>query len=159
MKRIAALVILALILCGVADAEKPTEAWVMCQLNSTVNARTQANKHARAVCTMFAGDRVQLTGRKVGRWYHCIIPCENGEGWIRGDYLSFTEPEIFEDGKLFVTNSGNLFARFSIRGNIRVKLKKGAKLKVYLMAEEWSVTSQGFVMTKYLEEVETVAGS
>jgi len=154
MKRLIVL-IFSLILAFPALAEVPSEAWVMCQPNSEVVVRRSANRHSEEVARTFPADHVLLTGRKKGRWYEVDIPCEAGIGWIRGDFLSFTEPEVFEGGKLFRTTRKNLKARFSINGNIRRKFKwKGIVVRVYLMAEQWSVTSQGFIMTKFLEEVE-----
>lgn len=154
MKRIVAL-ILSLFFAFPALAEVPEEAWVMCQPNSEVVVRRSANKHSDEVARVFPGDRVVLTGQKIGRWYEISMVCETGGGWVRGDFLSFSEPEVFEGGKKFVTTRGNLKARFSIRGNVRRKFKKkGVEVKVYLMADEWSVTSQGYIMTKYLEAVE-----
>lgn len=135
-----------------ANAERPHEAWVMCQLNSEVVVRAKPSKHAREVARVYPGDRVELDGKKIGRWYHCIGTGEPGEGWIRGDYLSFTEPVVYKEGKLYHTTKANLIARFSIRGNVRRKFrKKGVTVTVYLMAEEWAVTSQGFIMTRFLE--------
>jgi len=151
--RIMALIMIILMVFP-AMAEGPTEAWVMCQPKSEVSVRLSPNKHAEEVARTFPGQRIELDGRKVGRWYHCYLPCETGDGWIRGDHLSFTEPEIFEGGKLYVTTKKNLIARYSIKGNVFRKFKKkGVQVKVYLMADEWSVTSQGYIMTKYLEAV------
>ena len=149
------LLILSLLFIFPASAEKPEEAWVMCQPDSEVVVRMSANRHSEEVARAFPGDHLVLTGRKKGRWYEISYHCENNGGWVRGDFLSFSEPEIFEGGKTFVTTRGNLKARYSIRGNVRKKFKKkGVEVKVYLMADEWSVTSQGFIMTKYLEEAD-----
>lgn len=151
MKRLIAL-ILSFLIVFPACAE---EVWVMCQPNSEVMVRLSPNKHSEQTGRVFAGDRLELTGRKSGRWYEAYVSNEYGRGWIRGDYLSFSEPEVFKDGKQFRTTVGKLVARFSIRGNIRRKFKSaGAIVTVYLMADEWSVTSEGFIMTEFLEEVE-----
>ena len=95
---------------------------------------------------------MELSGKKQGRWYHCLIPCEAGEGWIRGDFLSDFEPEIYPEGRTFRTTHGKVYARYSIRGNKRATLKKGAKVTVYMLADEWAVTSKGYIMTEFLEE-------
>lgn len=154
MKRLIAL-FLSFFFAFPALAEVPEEAWVMCQPKSEVVVRVAANRHSREAARVFPGDRLILTGKKQGRWYQIELPCENGGGWVRGDFLSFTEPEMFEGGKEFVTTRKNLKARYSIRGNVRKTFrKKGVCVKVYLMSEEWSVTSQGFIMTKFLEAVD-----
>ena len=155
MRVLAGFLAMVFLLCGSAGAERkknPTEAWVMCQPDSEVNVREFPNRHAAEVARVFPGDRIELTGKKKGRWYHCTIPSENGEGWIRGDFLVFTEPEIYPEGKIFETTNGKLYARYSIRGNKRKTLKKGVKVTVYMMSEDWAITSQGFIMSKFLEE-------
>ena len=149
-------VLVLLVIClteaHAAKKEGPKEAWVMCQPDSEVCVRAFPKKSADVVARVCPGDHIVLSGKKRGRWYHCIHPCEPGEGWIRGDFLSFTEPEIYPEGKAFDTLCGKLYARFSINGNKRVTLKKGVRVIVYMMAEEWSVTNKGYIMTKYLEE-------
>lgn len=154
MKKIIVIVILAALLISTAAAEKPTEAWVMCQPDSQVNVRANPKNGSEVVAYAFPGDRIELSGKKKGRWYHCFISCEAGEGWIRSDFLSFYEPEIYPDGKVFVTTHGKLYARRSIGGTKRMTLKKGVKVTVYMMAAEWSVTDKGYIMTEFLEEVE-----
>ena len=146
--------ILSLFFAFPAFAEIPEEAWVMCQPDSEVVVRRSANRNSEEVARAFPADHVLLTGRKQGRWYEVDIPCEAGIGWIRGDFLSFYEPEVFEGGKTFRTTTKKLKARFSINGRTRRKFKNYTEVKVYLMADEWSVTSQGYIMTKFLEEVE-----
>ena len=158
MKRIAiGIMIIILLITGTASAAKkkePQTAWVMCQPTSEVYLRRFASKRAEVEAMLTVGTAVEWDGKKSGRWYHVIYPCEAGEGWIRGDYLSFTEPEIFENGKIFETNRGKVLARYSIKGNVRKKLKKERRVVVFVYAEEWCVTSEGYIMTKFLTEVE-----
>lgn len=138
-----------------AFADTPEEAWVMCQPDSELIVRFSPSRHSQEVARVFPGDRVVLTGRKRGRWYEICGSFENGTGWIRSDYLSFSEPEVFPGGKRFKTNRGKLVSRMSIKGNVRNKFKKpGVQVVVYLMADEWSVTDHGYVMTKYLGEAD-----
>jgi len=147
--------IMIIFLCFPTKAEKPTEAWVMCQPKSEVIVRARPNKHADEIGRVFPGDHIELDGKKVGRWYHCYVMFEATDGWIRGDHLSFTEPDIYEDGKKFVTTRKKLVTRYSIKGNVFRKFKKaGVEVTVFMMADEWSVTSQGYIMTKYLEAVD-----
>lgn len=153
MRLIAAIIMLTILIPCLTRAEAPAEAWVMCNPESEVNVRNRPNKHATVEAHVYAGQKLELSGKKRGRWYHCYVPCEAGEGWIREDYLSFTEPEVYEDGRTFETTCGNLFARYSIKGNRCAKLKKGVRVTVYLAADEWSVTSRGFIKTEFLCEV------
>ena len=153
MKRIWGLIILIVLLVSGASAEKHTEAWVMCQPDSEVCVRAFPKRSAEEVGRVFPGQHIDLSGKKRGRWYHCYITCEAGEGWIRGDFLSFYEPMDYgQEGKTFLTTNGKLYARRSIGGNKRTTLKKGEAVQVFLMADEWSVTDKGYIMTRFLTE-------
>lgn len=153
MKRLRVLVVIIIVLfCSVAGAEVPDEAWVLCR--KEVNIRRSPTRHSEVISVAESGYYIELTGKKVGRWYQCDVPCEAGVGWIRGDYLVFDKPVNYAGGKLMWTSRKNVYARYSIRGNKCAKLRKGTKVMVYMMSEEWSVTSRGFIMTKFLEEIE-----
>lgn len=156
MKKLTALAIIILVLFltlyGFAAAED--EAWVLCTPGSNVNVRSHPTRHSDVISMLEAGDYVELTGKKIGRWYQCDVFCEAGMGWIRGDYLVFDKPTIFSMPLKCRTTKGKLWARYSIRGNKCAKLKMGTTIKVYVMSDEWSVTSRGFIMTKFLEVIE-----
>ena len=101
MRWLVMLIIISLLFPGVSQAEKPKEAWVMCSPRGEVCVRSKPKRQSEEVGRVFSGDHIQLSGKRSGNWYHCYVPCEDGQGWIRGDYLSFEEPEIYEGGKLF----------------------------------------------------------
>ena len=151
--RVLAVLAVMVILFGSWAGAEGMDAWVMCR--KEVNVRSHPSKGGEVIATVYAGDYIALTGRKQGRWYECDVPCEYGAGWIRSDYLSFYKPEIFLDGRKYRTTNGKVYARYSIRGNKCATLKKGTVVTVYMYAEEWSVTSRGFIMSKFLEEVES----
>lgn len=154
MKRICTIMASIILLIAGAAAEKPTEAWVMCQPDSEVCVRSSPKRSAEEVGRVFPGQHIDLSGKKRGRWYHCYVSFEDGEGWIRGDFLSFSEPTSYgTEGKTFKATNGKLYARRSISGTKRTTLKKGEMVQVYLMADEWSVTDKGYIMTKFLAEV------
>ena len=124
----------------------------MCQPDSEVNIREKPSKKSDVVAHAYMGDEIKLDGQRSGKWRHCIIPCENGEGWIREDFLSLEAPEDLGSG-ICQTTEPNVWARYSAAGKPRKRLKKGTVVKLYITTAEWSVTSQGFVMTQFLEEL------
>ena len=154
MRTIIALIIIALMIVPAAQADQePLEAWVLCQPDSYVNVRYRASKNAEVIGQAYMGDHIELTGKRVGKWYHCLFSSESGDGWIREDYLEFGKPEIFPDGETFKTSS-NVRTRYSIDGKIRKRLKKGSTLLVFAKGPTWSVSTQGIIMTEFLEAPE-----
>ena len=150
--KIISIVVALLLAVGIALAEPPEEAWVMCQPDSEVIIRETPSRHAKEAGRLWPGERVELTGNKRGRWYEIFAHTEVETGWVRGDFLSFFEPMAFPGGKLFTTTKGNLITRMSMGGDVRNRFKrKGVIVRVYMMAEEWSVTNYGYIKTRYLE--------
>lgn len=152
MRKLIVWAIIILTLFGCATAEE--EAWVLCTPGSSVNVRKSPTRHSESISRLEAGDYVELTGKKRGRWYQCDVMCEAGMGWVRGDYLVFDKPTIYLKPLKCVTTVKQVWARYSIRGNKCAKLKMGTEVRVFVMSEEWSVTSHGFIMTKFLEAYE-----
>ena len=145
-------IVLITILClvtGVCMAEEITNVWVACQPDSFVNIREFPSKKADVVARIEAGEMLETDGKKKGHWLHCFYPCETGEGWIKEDFVFYDEPVILEHGNYEVTKD-NVIARYSKGGRIRKKLMKGRRVHVYLLGQDWSVTSQGFIKTEFL---------
>lgn len=150
----AMLILLVLLLMPIPGMAEQS-AWVMCQPDSKVNIRERASKRSEVVAWGYAGDEIKLDGKKSGKWRHCIIPCETGEGWIREDYISFDPPEDVGTGVYVVTND-KVRARFSAdarKGTVRTILDRGDVIHVSMLTAEWCVTDQGFVKTRFLMEV------
>lgn len=156
MKRAIVLMILLAILPGVVSAggrkNEPVSGWVLCQPDSKVNIREKPKKTAEVVAWGYAGDEIQLDGRKRGKWLHVIIPCETGEGWIRADYVSLDPPEDVGSGK-FETLVNRVRVRASAGGRVIRRLKKGVTVTVSIVTAEWCVTNVGFIKTSCLMEV------
>ena len=153
MRKLLAIIILTLISIT-ALAETPTEAWVMCNPKSEVIVRIRPDIRSEEAARVFPGDRVNVDKKK-GKWYHVTLGCEAGEGWIRGDHLSFYEPEVFPEGKTFITTRGRLAVRKSIGGEVIRKFKKpGVSVKVFIISEDWAVTSAGYIKSDFLEAEE-----
>ena len=131
-------------------AEEIMDVWVACQPDSFVNIREFPSKKAEVAARVEAGQMLETDGKKKGNWLHCFYLCEAGEGWIKEDFVFYDEPVILEHGNYEVTKD-NVFARYSRGGRIRKKLMKGREVTVYLLGQEWSVTSQGFIKTEFLK--------
>ncbi len=154
MIRVLAIIILLVVVFSSAAAAE--DGWVMCQPDSKVNVRARPDKISEIVGVAYAGDRIELTGKKSGLWLHCLLPCEAGEGWIRGDYVAGSEPVIIDGGAKYKTKMSNVLARYSMRRkkeSVRKRLEKDVWVTVYLLGDEWCVTSQGYIMTDLLEAV------
>ena len=150
--------IIALISLVIGTASADAEyGWIMCQPDSEVNIRSGPSKRSEVVAHGYVGDRVELDGKRKGQWVHCIIPCEYGEGWIREDFISFDPPEDLGSGICETTND-NVWARYSAGGKRRKRLKKGSVVTLYFTAAGWSVTSEGFIATRFLEEIPAEKG-
>ena len=136
-------IILIIILCLTAGGSMADEkVWVACQPDSFVNLRMFPSKKAEVVARLEMGQELKTDGKRQGHWLHW-------EGWIKEDFVFNDEPVILEHGNYEVTKD-NVYARFSKGGRIRKKLMKGRKVTVYLLGDEWSVTSQGFIKTEFL---------
>jgi SH3-like domain-containing protein len=142
---------LAFLLIGtaVAEAGELKTGWAMCKPDSCVNIRSRPNKHSSVVAHAYMGDEITLTGKKYGKWRHCIFPCEAGEGWIRADYLSTDEPIDIGSGRFEVEKNRTL-VRVSAGGKIIRRLNAGDVVSVYLITNEWCVTNKGFIKTECL---------
>lgn len=130
------------------------EMYVMCQPDSYVNIRARANKHSQEEGRLYVGDMV-LVDRQHGAWSHCVgLACEAGEGWVKTEFLDDWEPELFREGTKMVTVKDNVNARYSLNGKRRKLLRKGSKVTVWAISEDWAVTSQGMIMADLLGAVE-----
>lgn len=144
MRRILALIMIILMV-------SPAKAdWVMCQPKGEVRVRKRPSIDSEEVARVYPMDEVEVD-KVQGRWRHITIGCETGEGWIRDDHLSATEPECFPEGKIFITTRGKLAVRKSINGEVKRKVKKGTKVKVFYKSDDWCVTDIGYIKTEFLE--------
>lgn len=150
-KRWIALILVLIALAGTAHAET-TEAWILCQPDSMVNVRSSPRKTAIVEGWLFAGDMIEVD-RWTKDWVHIVnASCEAGEGWVASGYVTEYFAQVM-DGEPWRTNHRQVNTRYCIGGKRRNVLTKGTELEVYVMAQDWSVTSKGFIRTEYLEEV------
>ena len=156
-KRMAVLAVIALltgILIGLISAradEGSITAYVICQPGDWVNARRSASRKSESLGMMECGDAVQLDGKTRNGYAHMVdAHLEEDEAWIHAGYVGFDRPEWV--GKNMRIAKKRVAARKYADGPVRVWLNKGDTVTVFWMSDEWSVTSRGFVMTKYLED-------
>lgn len=150
MKRIIAAVLI--ILTMTASTAGAETAWVLCHPDSYVNIRWSPSTRSTAEAQVYAGDEIELDGKKDGKWLHCLCSSESGDGWIRSDYISTDEPDIL-DGAAYEITKNRTRVRTSASGRVIRMLKKGTTVTVYLMTPEWSVTNFGFIATEFLQAV------
>ena len=140
------------LMIGFAKAEDETEeGWILCQPDSFVNIRNKPNKNSEVSGYLMAGDRVFLDGKQKKGYLHCVgLSNESGEGWVAKGFICLNEPH--PDGHEYrIKSSGRVAARCYIGGNRRRWLRDGYILKVYMVSEDWSLTTQGFVRTEFID--------
>ena len=150
MKRLIALIVLAMLLVGTAAAEE-MRVWVMCQPNSYVTIRTGPKKTATESGYAYPGDEFLTDGKKRGGYLHIFAPNEDGEGWISKGYVTDCEPTAYPDGITMKVNVKQVNCRMCIGGRRRGRLKRGVAVTVYLMSDDWAVTNYGYIQSRYLE--------
>lgn len=153
--------IIAAVICFILDIarataegeeEELTEYWVLCQPDSYVTIRNGPGKNYSEEGRGYAGDNFYSDGIRKGRYIHMVrVPNELGEGWISERYLTTSEPEVYTQPETRTVKAKELNCRTCIGGSRRCVLKRGAEVKVYLMADDWSVTNRGYIQTKYLD--------
>lgn len=128
-----------------------TECWVLCQPDSYVNARLNPKKKSAEIGRLECGDNFYTDGKTMNGYVHCFGVGEWGEGWVHKGYVVYTKPYKPSTQLKKVESNGRVAARRTIDGARRCWLKNEQTIKVYMISEEWSVTNQGFVKTKFIE--------
>lgn len=149
-KALIALLLLALIFATTCYAEKITEAWVLCQPNSYINVRPFPKKDTERSGYLMSGDRIFIDGTEKRGYMHVYGITEAGEGWVFKGYIVYSEP--YEDGHRYPIHAkGRVAARRTVGGTRRKWLHDGDILTVYMVSDEWCLTSQGFVKTEFID--------
>ena len=148
---IAYIIITGLQSLGLAD-ESEIKAYVVCQPDDWVNARTGPSRKSPSLGELRTGDVIYVTGEKKNKYYKCDNEqFEQGECWVHSGYIVYDEPEWIGGRTGTVISKQMLMARKNINGEVRLQLKPGAEIQVFWKTDDWCVTSVGFVMTDYLE--------
>ena len=127
-----------------------TEAWVLCQPDSYINIRAFPKKDAEKSGYLMSGDRIFVDGSSKRGFMHVYGVTEAGEGWVAKGYIVYSEP--YADGHRYPVHAkGRVAARRTVNGTRRRWLHDGDILTVYMVSDEWCLTSQGFVKTEYID--------
>lgn len=146
--------VVALWLCCAAGAEEYS-VWVLCQPDSFVYVREFPKRGADCAGYGYLGDRLTTDGRTKNGYLH-IIGFECG-GWIHKGFVTDC-PVIVREYDAEIVSKGRVACRRYIGGTRRRWLKKGETVTVYASADDWSITSQGFVMSQFLREIQEQEG-
>ena len=156
MKRrlIALILVLALIFAIpiVSFAEEEyEEAWVLCQPDSWVNSRRFPKKDGEVNAHLFPGTKIFIDGKQKRGYIHAVgIMSEDGDGWVSKGFIVYSEPR--QDGHVYqIRTTGRVACRRSIGGTRRRWLYDGDILTVYMVSDEWCLTSEGFVKTEFID--------
>lgn len=127
------------------------EAWVLCQPDSFIYVRSFPKKTSDPLGYLYSGDRVFLDGKAKGNFVHIInANTESGDGWVSKGYIVHSEP--YEDGHVYrIEASGRVSARRTVGGTRRRWLHTNDIVTVYMVSEDWCLTSQGFIRTSCID--------
>lgn len=142
---------------ALAVEEEPLtySAWVMCQPDSRVNIRARPGFDGDVAGYAYPMDRLTCDGVTKDGWAHVVNPpCDAADGYVYVGYLTVEEPEDCQGRMMRVEADGRVAVRSHMCGERVMWVHPGAEVEVYQMAEEWAVTSLGFIRSKYLEGID-----
>lgn len=135
----------------IANAEEPTDAWVLCQPDSYINVRYSHNKSSEVIGWLLSGDPIHLDGLEKNGYLHIVnFSNEYGEGWVAKGFVVRSEP--VQDGHEYLVQAkGRVAARRTVEGHRRCWLHNNDILTVYMRSNDWCLTNQGFVKTEFID--------
>jgi hypothetical protein len=99
---------------------------------------------------LYFGDSVELDGKVRNGFAHVVgLSFEEVDGWIYKGLLVDTPPIAFQ-GKDQIISKGRVAVRQYIGGKRNKWLRSGREVVVYAISQDWSITDQGYIQTKYL---------
>ena len=146
-KVIALLLVFAAIYTGaIADGY-----FVLCTPGTEVNARISPGKRAEVIGRLVCGEYVETDGIEKNGFVH-VVNCsfEMSEAWVSKGYLVPDEPTTYEMDSQII-GSGRVAARNMVNGKRTRWVKPGKGVTVFAWSDEWAVTDQGYIRTKFLE--------
>lgn len=153
MKRFISLlfVLVCVCSCSLADNEY-IECWVFCQPDSTVNIREYPRKSSFAFGELECCDSVYTDGKIVNGYLHLVdLAAESTEGWISNNYIVYDKPYKPMFTKRTIITETRVAARRTMNGKIKSWLYGGDTLNVYVISDEWCVTSRGYIKTDFID--------
>lgn len=139
-------ILVAVLMVSTAAAET-FNVWVLCQPDSFVYVREFPKKESRHAGFAQIGDKLTTDGQKRNGYLH--VDGFEGGGWIYAGFVT-ESPVTVEQTESEIVSNGRVACRRYINGTRRRWLKNGQNLTVYARSAEWSVTSQGFIQTRFL---------
>jgi uncharacterized protein YgiM (DUF1202 family) len=155
MKKSLILILLVLVAClliivSLMDSARSEEKYILCKPKTEINVRFSPKWDGQVIGHLYFGDSVELDGKVRNGFAHVIgLGFEETEGWIYKGLLVDTPPIAFQ-GKDRIISSGKVAARQYIGGKRNKWLRSGREVIVYAISQDWSITDQGYVQTKYL---------
>lgn len=149
MKRIAAIVLAAVLIFSAAAAESR---WVLCK--RYVNVRRAPSKQSEVVGRLDAGDEFETDGTIRNGFIRVIGIGEYGEGWVFEGYTCGEQPEKADERYVCVAIRRVACRRWAGGPQLEGKnkwLNNGVNVTVYWRTEEWSLTSRGYIASEWLE--------
>ena len=154
MKRAAAMILMALIVCtgALKAARADTDGfYVICTPNGEVNVRKHAKTKSDEVGALSFGTKVLADGKVKNGFTHVYdLAGEYTTGWVSNGYLVEDEPIVREVVGYIVSN-GRVAARKCINGKRKAWLMPGSEVIVFVISKEWCVTEYGFIRTEFIE--------
>ena len=132
-----------------AESEQ-SEVWVLCQPDSFVNVRMFPKKGSPEIGRLELGDKAWTDGKRKNGYLHLVNGQFECDGWISLGFVSETPVQTGKN-RAKIASKGRVKARRSVNGTRRKWLKNDCLLWVFGYGEEWAVTSEGFVMTRFIE--------
>jgi hypothetical protein len=147
LKRFLTFLAAVLLMFSIATAEDST-VFVLCQPDSFVNVRMFPNKEADIAGRVELGWTLETDGRKKNGFLHVFGGFED-DAWIHAGYVT-AYPVTIRTFETEINAHGRVACRRSIKGTRRKWLSDGQKVTVYALADDWAITNQGFIQTRFL---------
>ena len=145
MKRIVAVIWAIIALFGaVAYADGY---FILCKPGSVVNARYYPSTRSEVVGRYDCGDYVETDGIRKNGFIH--VGGFEGGGWVAAGFVTEYPVEIVTI-QTEINANGRVACRRSIKGTRRKWLSNGQKVVIFAFADDWAITNQGFIQTRYL---------
>lgn len=142
----------AILAVSFCKGEDLVTCWIMCKPGDYVNVRRTPSKNGMEVGRLDCGDGFLTDGTSSNGWIRVYGIGEYGEGWVYCGYVSIYEPRIV--GETYVCVAPNRVACRRWMDGPKAQnpwLKNGSLVQVFVMTDEWAVTSRGYIRSEYLE--------
>ena len=141
-----------------ARAESMTvQAWILCKpaMNGKpadyIHVRETPSRKADSIGRLECGDPIRVTGKTKDGWAEVEISLEESTGWVFAPYIVFEEPEHYGGREFSILTNGRVACRKYPGGDRVGWVTDGTKVKVYAVADGWSITNRGFIMSEYID--------